>query len=90
VIIVDHGLADSVNPKIDEAIGKGIPVVVYDVNIANCKATYISQDDASIATKILDYLNRDNPRVARSRTSTCPASTPSRWPRTPLPRAQRR
>jgi simple sugar transport system substrate-binding protein len=28
VIIVDHGLADSVNPKIDEAIGQGIPVVV--------------------------------------------------------------
>ena len=32
VIIVDHGLADSVNPKIDEAIDQGIPVVVYDVN----------------------------------------------------------
>lgn len=61
VIIVDHGLADSVNPKIDEAIGKGIPVVVYDVAIANCKAMYISQDDASIATKILDYLKQDNP-----------------------------
>jgi ABC-type sugar transport system substrate-binding protein len=61
VIIVDHGLADSVNPKIDEAIGQGIPVVVYDVNIANCKATYISQDDQSIATKILDYKKQDNP-----------------------------
>jgi simple sugar transport system substrate-binding protein len=61
VIIVDHGLADSVNPKIDEAISKGIPVVVYDVNIANCKAMYISQDDESIATKILDYLKQDNP-----------------------------
>ena len=61
VIIVDHGLADSVNPKIDEAISKGIPVVVYDVNISNCKAMYISQDDASIATKILDYLKQDNP-----------------------------
>jgi len=60
VIIVDHGLADSVNPKIDEAISKGIPVVVYDVNIANCKAMYISQDDQSIATKILDYLKQDN------------------------------
>ena len=61
VIIVDHGLADSVNPKIDEAIGQGIPVVVYDVNISNCKATYISQDDESIATKILDYMKQDNP-----------------------------
>jgi simple sugar transport system substrate-binding protein len=61
VIIVDHGLADSVNPKIDDAIGKGIPVVVYDVAISNCKAMYISQDDASIATKILDYLKQDSP-----------------------------
>jgi len=61
VIIVDHGLADSVNPKIDEAISKGIPVVVYDVNISNCKAMYISQDDASIAGKILDYLKQDSP-----------------------------
>ena len=61
VIIVDHGLADSVNPKIDKAIGQGIPVVVYDVNISNCKATYISQDDESIATKILDYMKQDNP-----------------------------
>lgn len=61
VIIVDHGLADSVNPKIDEAIDAGIPVVVYDVNISNCKATYISQDDQSIATKILDYMKQDNP-----------------------------
>ena len=61
VIIVDHGLADSVNPKIDQAIAAGIPVVVYDVAIANCKALYISQDDASIATKILDYLKQDSP-----------------------------
>ncbi|GEL20118.1 sugar ABC transporter substrate-binding protein [Pseudonocardia asaccharolytica] len=61
VIIVDHGLADSVNPKIDEAISNGIPVVVYDVNIANCEAMYISQDDTSIATEILDYLKQENP-----------------------------
>jgi simple sugar transport system substrate-binding protein len=60
VIIVDHGLADSVNPKIDEAVSKGIPVVVYDVDISNCKAMYISQDDSSIATKILDYMKQDN------------------------------
>lgn len=61
VIIVDHGLADSVNPKIDEAISDGIPVVVYDVDISNCKAMYISQNDESIATKILDYLKQDSP-----------------------------
>ncbi|KRV51294.1 hypothetical protein AQ490_00535 [Wenjunlia vitaminophila] len=61
VIIVDHGLADSVNPKIDEAIDKGIPVVVYDVDIANCDATYISQNDESIAEEILGYLKKENP-----------------------------
>lgn len=61
VIIVDHGLADSVNPKIDQAIAKGIPVVVYDVAISNCKAVYISQDDASIADKILGYMKQENP-----------------------------
>lgn len=61
VIIVDHGLADSVNPKIDLAISKGIPVVVYDVAISNCKAVYISQDDASIANKILGFMKQENP-----------------------------
>lgn len=62
VLIVDHGLADSVNPKIDQAIGKGIKVVVYDVDIANCKAKYISQNDASIASQILGYMKKDNPK----------------------------
>lgn len=61
VIIVDHGLSDTINPKVDKAIAAGIPVVVYDVAITNTKAFYLSQDDASIATKILDYLKQDNP-----------------------------
>lgn len=61
VIIVDHGLADSVNPKIDAAISDGIAVVVYDVDIANCDAMYISQNDESIATSILDYMKKDSP-----------------------------
>jgi simple sugar transport system substrate-binding protein len=61
VIIVDHGLADSVNPKIDQAISAGIPVVVYDVDIANCKAMYISQNDESIASSILGYMKKDSP-----------------------------
>ena len=60
-IVVDHGLADSVNPKIDEAIKAGIPVVVYDVAITNKDALYLSQDDASIAKLILDQLKADNP-----------------------------
>lgn len=61
VIIVDHGLKATVDPLIDEAIGKGIPVVVYDVAIANQKAVYLSQDDEAIATTILGYLKKDNP-----------------------------
>ncbi len=61
VIIVDHGLADSVNPKIDQAIKDGIPVVVYDVAIANCAAMYISQNDESMATAILGDLKKENP-----------------------------
>jgi len=60
VIIVDHGLKDTIDPKIDQAIKAGIPVVVYDVAIANKQALYLSQDDASIATKILDYMKQDN------------------------------
>jgi simple sugar transport system substrate-binding protein len=59
-IVVDHGLADSLNPKIDEAIEAGIPVVVYDVAIANQQALYISQDDESLAGKILDQIKADN------------------------------
>lgn len=61
VIIVDHGLKDTIDPKVDAAIKAGIPVVVYDVAISNQQALYLSQDDASIATKILDYMKQDNP-----------------------------
>ncbi|MEJ7651559.1 MAG: substrate-binding domain-containing protein [Nakamurella sp.] len=61
VIIVDHGLKDTIDPKVDAAIAAGIPVVVYDVAISNEKALYLSQDDASIASKILGYLKEQNP-----------------------------
>lgn len=61
VIVVDHGLADSLNPKIDAAIEAGIPVVVYDVAISNKDALYISQDDESLAGKILDQIKTENP-----------------------------
>ncbi|WP_353650127.1 substrate-binding domain-containing protein [Nakamurella sp. A5-74] len=61
VIIVDHGLKDTIDPKVDAAITAGIPVVVYDVAISNEKALYLSQDDASIASKILGYLKEQNP-----------------------------
>ena len=60
VIIVDHGLKDTIDPKVDAAIAAGIPVVVYDVAISNEKAVYLSQDDASIANKILGYMKQEN------------------------------
>lgn len=60
-LIVGWGLADSVNPKIDEAIEKGIPVVVYDAAVTNPEALYLSQDDEAIATLILDELKAQNP-----------------------------
>ncbi|MET3804166.1 simple sugar transport system substrate-binding protein [Nakamurella sp. UYEF19] len=60
VIIVDHGLKDTIDPKVDQALAAGIPVVVYDVAISNQKAVYISQDDASIANKILGYMKQEN------------------------------
>jgi len=60
VIIVDHGLKDTIDPKVDAAIAAGIPVVVYDVAIANKDAVYLSQDDASIANKILGYMKQEN------------------------------
>lgn len=62
VIVVDHGLADSINPKVDEAINAGIPVTVYDAAITNQKALYVSQDDESLAQKILDEMKKENPK----------------------------
>lgn len=58
-IIVDHGLADTMNPLIDKAIAKGLPVVVYDVTVSNKQAVLTHQNDADMAKKVLDVMLKD-------------------------------
>ncbi len=77
VIIVDHGLKDTIDPKVDEAIKAGIPVVVYDVAVGNQDALYLSQDDESIANKILGYMKGENPDGGKIAYVNVPASR--RW-----------
>jgi simple sugar transport system substrate-binding protein len=50
-IIVDHGQTDTMCPLINDALAKGIPVVIYDIAIAECApdAVQTQQSDASLA-----------------------------------------
>lgn len=58
-IIVDHGLADTMNPLIDKALAKGIPVVVYDVETTNPAVIHTTQSDADMAQKVLTVMAKD-------------------------------
>jgi simple sugar transport system substrate-binding protein len=58
-IIVDHGLADTMNPLIAAAIDKGIPVVVYDVETIDDRVVHTTQSDADMATKVLEVMAKD-------------------------------
>jgi simple sugar transport system substrate-binding protein len=58
-IIVDHGLADTMNPLIDQAIAKKIPVIIYDVTVTNKEAVVTHQSDADMATKTLELMAKD-------------------------------
>lgn len=58
-IIVDHGLAGTMNPLIDKALAKNIPVVVYDVEVTNPKVVHTTQSDAVMATKVLEVMQTD-------------------------------
>lgn len=58
-IIVDHGLADTMNPLISAAIDKGIPVVVYDVETIDDRVVHTTQSDADMAQKVLDVMATD-------------------------------
>lgn len=51
-IIVDHGLADTMNPLIDEAVGKGMPVVAVDVETDNEEVPSIQQSDVELGEMI--------------------------------------
>jgi simple sugar transport system substrate-binding protein len=58
-IIVDHGLADTMNPLIKAALDKGIPVVVYDVETTDPRVIHTTQSDASMATAVLTQMTTD-------------------------------
>ena len=58
-IIVDHGLADTMNPLIKIALDKGIPVVVYDVETTDPRVVHTTQSDASMATAVLTQMAAD-------------------------------
>lgn len=58
-IIVDHGLADTMNPLIKTALDKGIPVVVYDVETTDPRVIHTTQSDADMAQKVLDVMAKD-------------------------------
>ncbi len=58
-IIVDHGLADTMNPLITKALDKGIPVVVYDVETVDPRVIHTTQSDADMATKVLTIMASD-------------------------------
>jgi simple sugar transport system substrate-binding protein len=55
-IIIDHGFPATLKSEIDEAVQKGIKVVVYDVDTTNTSVIKTSQDDASIAQAALDAM----------------------------------
>jgi simple sugar transport system substrate-binding protein len=60
-IIVDHGRSSTLCPLINQAIDAGIPVVVYDVKVAECapKAVETAQNDVDLATLVLTQMAKD-------------------------------
>ncbi|MGW1620723.1 substrate-binding domain-containing protein [Streptomyces sp. NPDC002172] len=55
-IIIDHGFPATIQPEIDQAVKKGIKVVVYDVDQSNKSVVSTEQDDASMAQAVLDVM----------------------------------
>jgi simple sugar transport system substrate-binding protein len=60
-IIVDHGRSEVLCPLIKQAIAAGIPVVVYDVKVAECapRAVETAQNDVDLATLVLNQMAGD-------------------------------
>ncbi|MFE2719311.1 substrate-binding domain-containing protein [Streptomyces mirabilis] len=58
-IVVDHGFPATIQPEIDQAVKKGIKVVVYDVETTNKSVVSTKQDDASMAQAVLDVMAKD-------------------------------
>ena len=60
-IIVRHGNSDTMCPLINEALDKGIPVVVYDIEVSDCapRAIETSQSDFDLAKTVLTQMAAD-------------------------------
>ncbi|MCB2174398.1 MAG: substrate-binding domain-containing protein [Actinomycetales bacterium] len=60
-IVVRHGYPDTLCPGVNAAIEKGIPVVIYDVEIQTCApdAVQTQQSDADMAGLVLDQMLKD-------------------------------
>ena len=60
-IIVDHGQTDTMCPWINDALDAGIPVVIYDIAIADCApdAVQTQQSDYSLAELSLGQMLED-------------------------------
>lgn len=60
-IIVRHGFPDTLCPGVNDALDKGIPVVIYDVEIQKCApdAVQTQQSDREMASVALDKMAED-------------------------------
>lgn len=58
-ILTDHGTADILNPGLQKALDKNIPVVVFDAEVNLPGITVLSQDDQKMAELTLDQLKKD-------------------------------
>lgn len=58
-IAVDHGFTETVQPGVSAAIDAGIPVVAFDVDAGDERATTIAQSDAVLAEQVLGQLVAD-------------------------------
>lgn len=58
-IITDHGLASTMDPLVDQAVKKGIPVVSFDLETPNKAVTQIEQSDIKLGTMIATKMAKD-------------------------------
>jgi simple sugar transport system substrate-binding protein len=58
-IITDHGLASTMDPLVDQAVKKGIPVVSFDLETPNQKVTQVEQSDVKLGTMIATKMAKD-------------------------------
>jgi simple sugar transport system substrate-binding protein len=60
-IIVRHGNSDTMCPLINDALDKGIPVVIYDIEVSDCapRAIETSQSDFDLAKTVLTQMAAD-------------------------------